>query len=285
MDKDKVSKASFILYNSYRAMVDKLSDEDAGALMKAIFALAAGEEGADSDLSYGAGIVYAGIAQQMAVDEKKYNTRCENNRKSAAARWNEKKSVKEAAEAKAAVQDNAADQESEKEDSTEVEPDVPEVESVCENIPEDANKSNCMRLDANAHDNDNEYDNDLKEKDSFGVKEKVSASPQPAIAIPLKDGSLYSIPESDLKEYQALYPGLDVIHECQKAARWCRDNPARQKTRQGVKRFLGSWLARAADNARNGTNSVQSGTAAPKNRFHNFDQRGTDYDALMRLVN
>ena len=41
-DRDKVSKASFILYNSYRAMVNKLSDEDAGALMKAIFALAAG---------------------------------------------------------------------------------------------------------------------------------------------------------------------------------------------------------------------------------------------------
>lgn len=145
-----------------------------------------------------------------------------------------------------------------------------------------------MRSDANAHDNDNEYDNDLKEKDSFGVsKESVSASPQPAVAIPLKDGSLYSIPESDLKEYQALYPGLDVVHECQKAARWCRDNPARQKTRQGVKRFLGSWLSRAAaDHARNGTSPVQNGIAAPKpNRFHNFDQRGTDYDALMRIVN
>ena len=290
-DRDKVSKASFILYNSYRAMVNKLSDEDAGALMKAIFALAAGEEDADSDLSYGAGIVYAGIAQQMAVDEKKYNNRCENNRKSAAARWNEKKSAQEAAEAKTAAQDDAADQEPEKEDSAEMEsdaPNAPEVENVCESIPEDANKSNCMRSDANAHDNDNEYDNDLKEKDSFGVsKESVSASPQPAVAIPLKDGSLYSIPESDLKEYLALYPGLDVVHECQKAARWCRDNPARQKTRQGVKRFLGSWLSRAAaDHARNGTSPVQNGIAAPKpNRFHNFDQRGTDYDALMRIVN
>ena len=106
-----------------------------------------------------------------------------------------------------------------------------------------------MQTYANAYDNDNEYDkeNDLKEKDSFGVqKESVSAPPQPTVEIPLKDGTPYSVPESDLKEYQALYPGLDVIHECQKAARWCRDNPARQKTRQGVKRFLGSWLSRAA---------------------------------------
>ena len=84
--------------------------------MKAIFALAAGEEDADSDLSYGAGIVYAGIAQQMAVDEKKYNNRCESDRKSAAARWNEKKSAQEAAEAKTAAQDDAADQEPERED-------------------------------------------------------------------------------------------------------------------------------------------------------------------------
>ena len=162
---------------------------------------------------------------------------------------------------------------------------------------ENANACNRMQSHANAYDNDNEYDkdNDLKEKDSFGVqKENVSAPPQPAVEIPLKNGMPYSVPESDLKEYQALYPGLDVIHECQKAARWCRDNPARQKTRQGVKRFLGSWLSRAAaDSAQNKANYAQNGgknagngrTAPKPNRFHNFDQRGTDYDALLRLVN
>ena len=162
---------------------------------------------------------------------------------------------------------------------------------------ENANACNRMQSHANAYDNDNEYDkdNDLKEKDSFGVqKESVSALPQPAVEIPLKNGMPYSVPESDLKEYQALYPGLDVIHECQKAARWCRDNPARQKTRQGVKRFLGSWLSQAAaDSAQNKANYAQNGgknagngrTAPKPNRFHNFDQRGTDYDALLRLVN
>ena len=296
-DKDKISKASFLLYNSYRVMVEALPDADAGALMKAVFALAAGEEDPGCNLSALAHIVYIFIAQQMAEDEEKYNKRCESNRKSAAARWDGRKDADETVEPKNAapeVQEAEPAQEAENVQSTES---AQEDTNGCERIMENANVCNRMQSHANASDNDNEYDkeNDLKEKDSFGVqKESVSAPPQPAVEIPLKNGMPYSVPESDLKEYQALYPGLDVIHECQKAARWCRDNPARQKTRQGIKRFLGSWLSRAAaDSAQNRANYAQNGgknagngrTASKPNRFHNFDQRGTDYDALLRLVN
>ena len=323
-DKDKISKASFLLYNSYRVMVEALPDVDAGALMKAVFALAAGEEDPGRNLSALAHIVYIFIAQQMAEDEEKYNKRCESNRKSAAARWDGKKDADETAEPKDAApeaQDAEKARKAKNVQSTEPAQEaenVPEEQKApadsesfaeseeiltqedtngCERIMENANACNRMQSHANAYDNDNEYgkDNDLKEKDSFGVqKESVSAPPQPAVEIPLKNGMPYSVPESDLKEYQALYPGLDVIHECQKAARWCRDNPARQKTRQGVKRFLGSWLSRAAaDSAQNKANYAQNGgknagngrTAPKPNRFHNFDQRGTDYDALLRLVN
>lgn len=314
-DKDKISKASFLLYNSYRVMVEALPDADAGALMKAVFALAAGEEDAGCNLSALAHIVYIFIAQQMAEDEKKYSKRCESNRKSAAARWDGRKDANETAEPKDAAPDvQEAEPAQEAENAPEEQEALADSESFaeseeiliqedadgCERITENANACNRMQTHANAYDNDNEYDkeNDLKEKDSFGVqKESVSAPPQPTVEIPLKDGTPYSVPESDLKEYQALYPGLDVIHECQKAARWCRDNPARQKTRQGVKRFLGSWLSRAAADsttsaqsranyAQNGGKNAGNGRTAPKpNRFHNFDQRGTDYDALLRLVN
>lgn len=61
-DKDKISKASFLLYNSYRVMVEALPDVDAGALMKAVFALAAGEEDPGRNLSALAHIVYIFIA-------------------------------------------------------------------------------------------------------------------------------------------------------------------------------------------------------------------------------
>ena len=314
-DKDKISKASFLLYNSYRVMVEALPDADAGALMKAVFALAAGEEDAGCNLSALAHIVYIFIAQQMAEDEEKYNKRCESNRKSAAARWDGRKDANETAEPKDAAPDVQEAEPAQEAENVPEEQEAPadsesftESEEIltqedtngCERITENANACNRMQTHANAYDNDNEYDkeNDLKEKDSFGVqKESVSAPPQPTVEIPLKDGTPYSVPESDLKEYQALYPGLDVIHECQKAARWCRDNPARQKTRQGVKRFLGSWLSRAAADstpsaqsranyAQNGGKNAGNGRTAPKpNRFHNFDQRGTDYDALLRLVN
>ena len=102
-DKDKISKASFLLYNSYRVMVEALPDVDAGALMKAVFALAAGEEDPGRNLSALAHIVYIFIAQQMAEDEEKYNKRCESNRKSAAARWDGRKDTDETAEPKDAA--------------------------------------------------------------------------------------------------------------------------------------------------------------------------------------
>lgn len=132
-DKDKISKASFLLYNSYRVMVEALPDADAGTLMKAVFALAAGEEDPGRNLSALAHIVYIFIAQQMAEDEEKYNKRCESNRKSAAARWDGKKDADETAEPKDAApeaQDAEKAQEAKNVQSTE-----PAQEA--ENVPEE----------------------------------------------------------------------------------------------------------------------------------------------------
>lgn len=40
-------------------------------------------------------------------------------------------------------------------------------------------------------------------------------------------------------------PPLDVHQELVYAAHWLKDNPDRQKTRRGMRRFIGNWLRKA----------------------------------------
>lgn len=100
-------------------------------------------------------------------------------------------------------------------------------------------------------------------------------APPPAVEFVLNDGTLYGVPQDDVAKYQQLYPGIDVMQELRKIVGWCDANPKNRKTRTGAKRFVNGWLSRAQDKAR------KPAAAKPANRFHNFTQRDTDYDALL----
>ena len=100
-------------------------------------------------------------------------------------------------------------------------------------------------------------------------------APPPAVEFVLNDGTLYGVPQDDVAKYQQLYPGIDVMQELRKIVGWCDANPKNRKTRTGAKRFVNGWLSRAQDKAR------KPAAAKPANRFHNFNQRNTDYDALL----
>lgn len=73
---------------------------------------------------------------------------------------------------------------------------------------------------------------------------------EPTVAcIPLSDGTEFAVPESLVREYEMAYPGVNVFGELAKARAWCLSNPKQRKTRNGVRRFLNSWLDRAQNNA------------------------------------
>lgn len=76
-----------------------------------------------------------------------------------------------------------------------------------------------------------------------------AAPPPEAFALPLKDGSLYSITENDVETFQQLYPGIDVKQEMRSMVGWCTANPSRRKTKNGAKRFINGWLARSQEKA------------------------------------
>lgn len=118
----------------------------------------------------------------------------------------------------------------------------------------------------------------VKDKEKVKEKENTSAPDDEspcAGSFLLNDGTEYAVSENDVETFQQLYPGIDVRQELRAIEAWCLANPKNRKTRSGASRFLNGWLSRSQNRAK----PMQP--SKPVNRFHNFDQRDTDYDALL----
>ena len=75
--------------------------------------------------------------------------------------------------------------------------------------------------------------------------EPAEEQEQPVAMIPLADGSEFPVPASLASEYATAYPGVDVPRELAQVRAWCLSNPRKRKTKNGIRRFLNSWLDRA----------------------------------------
>ena len=79
--------------------------------------------------------------------------------------------------------------------------------------------------------------------------EPQSDSTPIVVSIPLVDGSEHAIHESSLSEWEAAYPGVDVVQQLHAMRAWCNANPAKRKTPKGVGSFVVRWLGGAQDKA------------------------------------
>jgi hypothetical protein len=73
-----------------------------------------------------------------------------------------------------------------------------------------------------------------------------SAEPQApsVLTLTLNDGSEYPISQSDVDEWQAAFPNVDVMQQLQAMKLWCKDNAKKRKTKNGIRRFVTNWLDR-----------------------------------------
>ncbi|WP_277207098.1 helix-turn-helix domain-containing protein [Vibrio misgurnus] len=79
--------------------------------------------------------------------------------------------------------------------------------------------------------------------------------------IPLKGKHvLHPVTQSQLVEWCSLYPAVDVTQQLRNMIGWCQANPTRQKTAQGIPRFIHAWLCKEQDKGR----VVFASQAAPK---------------------
>lgn len=97
-------------------------------------------------------------------------------------------------------------------------------------------------------------------------KQETLSSPV-AITILLNDKTEYQITEADVQGWKDLYQAVDIMQELRKMKGWADANPSKRKTRNGIKRFINSWLAKEQDKYhgpqggnQNGVTTQHSGT-------------------------
>ena len=101
----------------------------------------------------------------------------------------------------------------------------------------------------------NQDNNQVQEQDQVitticAEPETDSAPEPPVITLTLNDRTEYPVYQSNVEEWGALYPAVDVMQELRKMRGWLDSNPKNRKTRAGVKKFITNWLARTQDHAR-----------------------------------
>ena len=101
-------------------------------------------------------------------------------------------------------------------------------------------------------------------------KQKKPSSPV-VISITLNDKSEYPITEADVAQWKELYPAVDIMQELRKMKGWAEANPKKRKTKNGIKRFINSWLSGEQDKYHGPQGGGQNGAASQ----HSRNQYGT----------
>lgn len=61
------------------------------------------------------------------------------------------------------------------------------------------------------------------------------------------EGEEYPVTQSQIDEWQAIYPAVNCAQEVKKAKAWIKANPAKAKTYRGMAKFLNGWMSRQQD--------------------------------------
>lgn len=91
-------------------------------------------------------------------------------------------------------------------------------------------------------------------------------------ALILKDGSRFHISQNHLNEFVDAYPGVDVRDQIMKMSQWLKTNPTKRKTKNGIMRFINSWIARSE---RETFNASQSSTKISMPEYIRQQEAGT----------
>ena len=102
----------------------------------------------------------------------------------------------------------------------------------------------------------------------------------------LNDKTEYEVTEEAVKEYQELYPAVDVKQQFRSMKGWCDSNPTNRKTRSGIKRFINSWLSREQNRGGNYKPEIPQEKTTGKNFDANkgLIKGSYDFEELERMA-
>jgi hypothetical protein len=94
-----------------------------------------------------------------------------------------------------------------------------------------------------------------------------------------KTGEFYAVTQSDVCEWESLYPAVDVGQQLRNMLGWLKSNPKRRKTKSGLSRFVNSWLAKEQNDGHKKSQNAPPGKVNGSDLFSkNNEYSGEDYD-------
>lgn len=114
-----------------------------------------------------------------------------------------------------------------------------------------------------------------KEDINTTCPEQTSFASEPVMDLPpliLKDGSRFRISQNHFNEFVNAYPGVDVRDQIMKMSQWLKTNQTKRKTKNGIMRFINSWIARSE---RETINASQSSTKISMPEYIRQQEAGT----------
>jgi hypothetical protein len=107
-------------------------------------------------------------------------------------------------------------------------------------------------------------DGDVSEGEGSSAPDGAEPALLSGFAIPLNDGSEWTVPLVTLEEWRGAYQAVDVEQELREMRTWSLANKPNRKTRRGVEAFAVRWLSKAQDTpGRSKAQRPQSGQEQP----------------------
>ena len=133
----------------------------------------------------------------------------------------------------------------------------PDPEDGCKQMKSSASNCKQMQADVPVFVFDNRYSNSIFDNRESDICSEPSAGSEPPVAVlPLADKTEFPIYQTDIDKWSSLYPAVDILAEIRKMIGWCDGNPTKRKTKNGILKFINSWLAKEQD--RGGSRGSQS---------------------------
>lgn len=227
----------FKVYTDWNDAINLLTDEEAGQMLKAVYAyVLRGEKRNGRDrLELFLATVYNALSRDkekydlaVAEEKQKKEERQEHARHAAEARWKRQQEKQLGACGEQNEHIWACKNKN-------IDKDI------------DTDKDTEKEKDSEREREERETTEETEDKYDYSSEPPSADSEQPVIRIPLKNGSGYSIYQRDVDKYAKLYPAADVEQELRNMKGWCLANPTKRKTINGVNRFINGWLCKAQD--------------------------------------
>ena len=91
----------------------------------------------------------------------------------------------------------------------------------------------------------------------------------------LNDNTIFNLSIAEYEKMCVLYPNVDIMQELRNMSGWLESNPKKRKTKNGIMRFIHTWLRKEQDRNKSDTQTTQDKNT--NSVINEWAQRGNIY--------